>query len=109
LFENTSPENRVGTKSTYNGDYRLYDQFGILDATVKKQMTYILFCFNTRHQSDYFSKGLKSKLIPGTALMELETTTVWASVEDHPSYGLKIFLKNITAKNVIQLFYLVLC
>jgi len=47
---------------------------------------------------------MKSKLIPGTALMELETTTVWATVEDHPSYGLKIFLKNITAKKVIKLF-----
>lgn len=44
--------------------------------------------------------NLNSKVIPGSILMELETTTAYATNIDS-SDGTKPNIKNITAKNVI--------
>ena len=55
-------------------------------------------------QSNYTIRAmaLNPKVVPGNALMELETTTAYFAYTDDSS-GAKRCLKNITAKNVKHL------
>lgn len=104
LFENTCPENRVftGPKDVHNKISRIYEQFGTLDDTVKFSKLCLIFKLNSlAPQSKSIDSALKkyAKVNPGNVLMELETTTVYASFAAFVGEN-KWRVKNITAKNV---------